>query len=124
MFVATSAPTGAPAQPATALFAVQILGRWLVSDPKAGKLSPAKAPSPVEIGYGRPDCSVDNIPNVQLFTTAPRICECTRSLLSAMKLKFTRCRISFCADAVSSLSGASGFAGSDSPKKSSPFEIV
>src|SRR3981081_1909265 len=42
-------------------------GRWLVSDPNAGKADPANPPPPVETGYGLPACSVLKRPNVQLL---------------------------------------------------------
>src|SRR6266849_10057778 len=50
ILVATIAPTGAPAQPRSPEPAVQMFGRWLVSEPSAGKADPEKAPSPVETG--------------------------------------------------------------------------
>ena len=68
MFVVASVPAGCPAQPGIVVPAPQIFGRWFVSAPSAVKVSPANAPSPVEIGYGRPDWSVPSKPKVQLLT--------------------------------------------------------
>ncbi len=67
MFVATSAPIGAPAQPGTDDPAVQTFGLCMVSLPRSVKFSPVKEASPVETGNGRPDCRVLSMPNVQLF---------------------------------------------------------
>src|SRR5258708_6061617 len=72
ILVATIAPTGAPAQPRSVEPAVQIFGRWLVSDPRAGNADPEKEPEPVETGYGRPVCTVAIRPKVQSLTTDPR----------------------------------------------------
>src|SRR6266404_5468771 len=69
MLVATSAPTGAPAHPGSVEPAVQIFGRWLVSEPSAGNADPEKEPEPVETGYGRPVCTEPMRPNVQSLTT-------------------------------------------------------
>src|ERR1700687_3388631 len=122
MFVATSAPIGAPAQPGNVEPAVQMFGLCMVSAPRAEKLSPANEASPVETGYGRPDCRVLIMPNVQLFRIVPAIEGCKRLFVSATKLKLTRWRISFWAEALSRLSGARGFPGSETPKKSSPSD--
>jgi len=66
MLVATIAPTGAPAQPTIveASAALQIFGRWLVSEPSAGKADPENAPEPDETGYGRPLCTAPMKENV------------------------------------------------------------
>src|SRR4029077_17590303 len=70
--VATIAPTGAPAQLGSVEPAVQIFGRWLVSEPSAGNADPEKEPEPVETGYGRPVCTAPIRPKVQSLTTGPK----------------------------------------------------
>src|SRR5467141_2786019 len=75
---------------ATRLPFAKTFGRWLVSDPNAGKADPANPPPPVETGYGLPDCSVLKRPKVQLLKTCFRIGVPTRFSLSATKLKLPR----------------------------------
>lgn len=90
MLVATSAPTGAPAQPIIVEPVVQIFGRWLVSEPSAGKFDPAKAPSPVETGYGRPLCTDPIKENVQSLTAVLTNRMLVSYSVSATKVKLAR----------------------------------
>src|ERR1700691_5134990 len=124
MFVATSAPIGAPAQPGSDDPALQMFGLCMVSAPSAEKFSPTKEASPVETGNGRPPCGVLSMPNVQLFRTVRSTGVCRRLSVSATKLKLTKWRRSFWAEALSRSRGASGFPGSERPKKSSPSDNV
>jgi hypothetical protein len=92
MFVVTSAPTGAPAQPGIveASPAVQIFGRWLVSAPSAGKADPEKEPSPVETGYGRPVWTEPMKENVQSLTAVLTNRMLVSFSVSATKVKLAR----------------------------------
>src|SRR5258708_19491956 len=101
MLVATSAPTGAPAQPGIVEPAVQIFGRWLVSAPSAGKAEPEKEPSPVETGYGRPVCTEPMKENVQSLTTVLTKRIPGSFSVSATKVQLSTCRISCCLRAFS-----------------------
>src|ERR1039458_7617257 len=83
MFVATSAPIGAPAQPGPDDPAVQMFGLCIVSLPRSVKFSPVKEASPVETGNGRPDCRVLSMPNVQLFRMVRTTGICQRLCVSA-----------------------------------------
>jgi len=49
-FVAIRVPAGTPEQPRKVEPPAHTMGRWFVSDPKAGKADPAKFPSPVDTG--------------------------------------------------------------------------
>src|SRR5260370_21940442 len=98
ILVATSVPAGTPAQPTRVEPARQIFGRWFVSDPMAGKAEPANAPSPVETGNGRPDCSELRRLNVQLLMTFLRNGVPRRLSVSITTVKFPTWRISFCAN--------------------------
>src|SRR5260370_22059046 len=120
MLVATSAPTGAPAQPGIVEPAVQIFGRWLVSGPSAGKAEPEKEPAPVETGYGRPVWTGPIKENVQSLTTVLTNRIPVSFSVSATKVKLARCRISCWLGAFSNFRFRSGLSGSERPKKSSP----
>src|SRR5450755_3268205 len=124
MFVATSAPLGAPAHPVTEVPPTHTFGRCWVSEPSAKKVDPENTPFPVDTGYGRPDCNVPSTLNVQLFSTGPTYSLWNTLLESTMKAKFAKCRMSSCASARSALLVMNGFAGSDKPKKSSPVANV
>src|SRR6266404_937493 len=87
-FVATIAPTGAPAQPGSVEPAVQILGRWLVSAPSAGNADPEKGPEPVETGYGRPDCTEPIRPKVQSLTRV-----FTKGMFVSLSVSTTRVKL-------------------------------
>src|ERR1700674_3724657 len=90
MLVATSAPTGAPAQPGSVEPAAQIFGRWLVSEPSAGKADPENPPEPVETGYGRPVWIDPMKANVQSLTAVPTNRMFVSFSVSNTKLKLAR----------------------------------